>query len=92
MHVLVCLLQSLLFYDKAIFNGGVAACEHIRFPAFVSGRRKEPASMKSRKTVSVRSLDLANLSQWLHYNKLVLNMKKTEFMMFGTRQRLAEKV
>ena len=35
------------------------------------------------------NLDLANLSQWLHYNKLVLNMKKTEFMMFGTRQRLA---
>ena len=31
------------------------------------------------------SLDLANLSQWLHYNKLVLNMK-TEFMTFGTRQ------
>ena len=35
------------------------------------------------------NLDLANLSQWLHYNKPVLNMKKTEFMMFGTRQRLA---
>lgn len=35
------------------------------------------------------NLDLANLSQWLHYNKLVLNMKKTEFMTFGTRQRLA---
>ncbi|KAK2551405.1 RNA-directed DNA polymerase from mobile element jockey, partial [Acropora cervicornis] len=25
---------------------------------------------------------------WLHHNKLVLNMKKTEFMTFGTRQRL----
>ena len=35
------------------------------------------------------NLDLANLSQWLHYNKLVLNTKKTEFMMLGTRQRLA---
>ena len=35
------------------------------------------------------NLVLANSSQWLHYNKLVLNMKKTEFMTFGTRQRLA---
>ena len=35
------------------------------------------------------NLDLANLSQWFHYNKLVLNMKKTEFMTFGTCQRLA---
>ena len=35
------------------------------------------------------NLDLANLSQWLHYNKVVLNMKKTEFMTFGTHQRLA---
>ena len=34
------------------------------------------------------NLDLVNLSQWLHHNKLVLNMKKTEFMTFGTRQRL----
>ena len=36
------------------------------------------------------NLDLVNLSQWLHHNKLVLNMKKTEFMTFGTRQRLAK--
>ena len=35
------------------------------------------------------NLDLANLSQWLHYNKLVLNMKKTEFITFGTHQPLA---
>ncbi|PFX13167.1 RNA-directed DNA polymerase from mobile element jockey [Stylophora pistillata] len=35
------------------------------------------------------NLDLAYLSQWLHYNKLVINMKKTEFMTFDTRQRLA---
>ena len=35
------------------------------------------------------NLDQANLSQWLHYNKLVLSMKETEFMTFGTRQRLA---
>ena len=35
------------------------------------------------------NLDLANLPQWLYYNKLVLNMKKTEFTMFGTRQRHA---
>ena len=35
------------------------------------------------------NLDLVNLLQWLHYNKLVPNMKKTEFMTFGTRQRLA---
>ena len=34
------------------------------------------------------NLDLVNLSQWLHQNKLVLNMKKTEFMMFGTCKRL----
>ena len=36
----VCLLESLLFNDKAIFNGGVS-CEHIRFLAFFSRRRKE---------------------------------------------------
>lgn len=35
------------------------------------------------------NLDLVNLSaQWLHHNKLVLNMKKMAFMTFGTRQRL----
>ena len=37
------------------------------------------------------NLDLANLPQWLHYNKLVLNMKKTEFMTFGNCQRLARR-
>ena len=37
------------------------------------------------------NLDLANLSQWLHYNKLVLNIKKTGSMKFGTRQRLARR-
>ena len=31
------------------------------------------------------NLDPANLSQWLYYNKLVLNMKKMEFMAFGNR-------
>ena len=35
------------------------------------------------------NLGLDNLSQRLHYNKLVLNVKNTEFMTFGTRQRLA---
>ena len=35
------------------------------------------------------NLDLADLSQWLHYNALVLNMKKTEFITFGTHQRPA---
>ena len=33
------------------------------------------------------NLDLANLSQWLRYNKLVLNMKKTEIMTLGTSKR-----
>ena len=33
------------------------------------------------------NLDLANLSQWLYYNKLVLNMKKTEFVTLGTSKR-----
>ena len=37
------------------------------------------------------NLDLANLPQWLHYNKLVLNMKKTEFMTFDNCQRLARR-
>ena len=36
------------------------------------------------------NLDLVNLSQWLHHNKLVLNMKKTEFVTFGTRQKCDE--
>ena len=29
-----------------------------------------------------------NLSEWLSTNKLILNLKKTEFMGFGTHQRL----
>ena len=29
-----------------------------------------------------------NLSVWLSTNKLILNFKKTEFMVFGTHQRL----
>ena len=40
----VCLLESLLFNDKAIFNGGVS-CEHIRFLAFVSTPIMEGAGM-----------------------------------------------
>ena len=34
------------------------------------------------------SLDLANVSHWLKENKLFLNLKKTECLLFGTRQRL----
>ena len=34
------------------------------------------------------NLDLLTLNQWLLNNKLILNEKKTEFMVFGTRQRL----
>ena len=48
-----------------------------------------PSSPSTSEIELKLNLDLANLSQWLHYNKLVLNMKKTEFMMLGTRQRLA---
>ena len=29
-----------------------------------------------------------NLSEWLSTNKLILNLKKTEFMIFGTHQKL----
>ena len=34
------------------------------------------------------SLDLNNVSNWLTANGLFLNLKKTEFVVFGTRQRL----
>ena len=34
------------------------------------------------------NLELINLSEWLSTNKLILNLKKTEFMVFGTHQRL----
>ena len=33
-------------------------------------------------------MELINLSEWLSTNKLILNLKKTEFMVFGTHQRL----
>ena len=33
-------------------------------------------------------MDLANVSHWLKENKLFLNLKKTECLLFGTRQRL----
>ena len=32
--------------------------------------------------------DLVNVSNWLIANKLILNMSKTGFMLFGSRQRL----
>ena len=31
------------------------------------------------------SLDLANVSHWLKESKLFLNLKKTECLLFGTR-------
>ena len=34
------------------------------------------------------SLDLSNVSNWLTANGLFLNLKKTEYVLFGTRQRL----
>ena len=34
------------------------------------------------------NMELTNLSEWLCGNKLLLNLKKTEFMIFGTQQRL----
>ena len=34
------------------------------------------------------SLDLKNVSNWLTANGLFLNLKKTEYVLFGTRQRL----
>ena len=34
------------------------------------------------------NLELINLSEWLSTNKLILNLTKTEFMVFGTHQRL----
>ena len=34
------------------------------------------------------NLELINMSEWLSTNKLILNLKKTEFMVFGTHQRL----
>ena len=35
------------------------------------------------------SIELANLKEWLNVNKLSLNVAKTEFMVIGSRQRLA---
>ena len=34
------------------------------------------------------NLELINLSEWLSTNRLILSLKKTEFMVFGTHQRL----
>lgn len=34
------------------------------------------------------NMELNNLSEWLTGNKLILNLKKTEFIVFGTYQRL----
>ena len=34
------------------------------------------------------NLGLINLSEWLSTNILIFNLKNTEFMIFGTRQRL----
>ena len=33
-------------------------------------------------------MELINLSEWRCTNKLILNLKKTEFVVFGTHQRL----
>ena len=33
------------------------------------------------------NLELINLSEWLSTNKLILNLKRTQFMVFGTNQR-----
>ena len=35
--------------------------------------------------LATKKVLLAHLSQWFHYNKLVLDMKQTEFMTFSTR-------
>ena len=37
----------------------------------------------------VLNAELANLHEWLNVNKLSLNISKTEFMLIGSRQRLA---
>ena len=34
------------------------------------------------------NLELINLSEWLSTNYLILNLKKTEFMVFGTHRSL----
>ena len=34
------------------------------------------------------NMELTSLSEWLCGNKLLLNLKKTEFMVFGTQQKL----
>ena len=46
-RVLVCLSQSLLFQDKAIFNG--VACEHIQFPALFHAAGKSCCETKAGK-------------------------------------------
>ena len=33
-------------------------------------------------------MELTSLSEWLHNNKLILNLKKTEFVVFVTHQKL----
>ena len=38
---------------------------------------------------SALNTELANLHEWLNVNKLSLNIAKTEFMLIGSRQRLA---
>ena len=49
-------------------------------------------SLQSSNLVDLRDIinaELANLNTWLEVNKLSLNIAKTEFMVIGSRQRLA---
>ena len=49
-------------------------------------------SLQSNNLVDLRdtiNAELANLNKWLEVNKLSLNIAETEFMVIGSRQRLA---
>ena len=52
----------------------------------VASRGRQPISIAA---ISLSELELANLHEWLNVNKLSLNIAKTEFMLLGSRQRLA---
>ena len=45
-----------------------------------------------RKSVTVLNKELARLEEWFQANKLTINLSKTKFILFGSRQRLANSI
>ena len=80
------ILGPVLFF---LYINGLPSC--IQFSNIVMYADDTVIYLSSTSTSDIElklNLDLANLSQWSHFNKLVLNMKKMEFMTYGTCYRL----